>query len=141
MEHLDVLKMNGFEVIVDDEADVGQRVKLVAQPVSKDTVFGVEGALLLSLLPRCFTEPVLADLEELLDLINARSAGEMVRPSKARKMFASRACRKSVMIGKALNVNQMTTVRSILRVSSQVVCSRRFRSRSCDTWAGWISLG
>lgn len=43
MENLDVLRMNGFEVTVDEEAPVGQRVKLVAQPVSKKTVFGVEG--------------------------------------------------------------------------------------------------
>ena len=125
MEHLDVLKMNGFEVVVDEEADVGQRVKLKAQPVSKDTVFGVEGTFLLPL-PCCQADPLFSDLEELLDLINSRSAGEMVRPSKARKMFASRACRKSVMIGKALNVNQMTTVRSVLRVPSQEARSRAF---------------
>lgn len=45
MEHLDLLRLNGFEVLIDEDADVGQRVKLLAQPVSKDTVFGVEGEL------------------------------------------------------------------------------------------------
>jgi DNA mismatch repair protein PMS2 len=45
MEHLDLLRLNGFEVLVDEDADVGERVKLLAQPVSKDTVFGVEGEL------------------------------------------------------------------------------------------------
>ena len=33
-----------------------------------------------------------------------------VRCSKARAMFAMRACRKSVMIGTALNKSQMTSV-------------------------------
>jgi len=46
----------------------------------------------------------------LLDLIKSSSNGEVVRPSKARKMFASRACRKSVMFGKPLTSTQMTTV-------------------------------
>lgn len=115
MEHVEMLRLNGFELQIDDEAAVGERVKLVAQPVSKDTVFGVSGkspALLPharpseSLLTSCWA----ADLEELLDRINGAAAGEVVRPSKARKMFASRACRKSVMIGKALNTSQMTAV-------------------------------
>lgn len=56
---------------------------------------------------------LLVDLEELLDLVKSSPVGTMIRPSKTRKMFASRACRMSVMIGKALNVNQMTTVRSL----------------------------
>lgn len=54
--------------------------------------------------------PLSPDFEELLDLIKSSATGEIVRPSKARKMFASRACRKSVMFGKPLNSNQMTTV-------------------------------
>ena len=39
-----------------------------------------------------------------------RPAGQMVRCSKARAMFAMRACRKSIMIGTPLNKRQMTTV-------------------------------
>ncbi|GAA5924222.1 hypothetical protein JCM1841_006879 [Sporobolomyces salmonicolor] len=92
MEHLELLRLNGYDVLVDEDADIGERVKLTAQPVSKDTVFDV------------------GDFEELLDLIGARSSNEVVRPSKTRRMFASRACRKSVMIGKALNAQQMTSI-------------------------------
>ncbi|VDK42723.1 unnamed protein product [Gongylonema pulchrum] len=33
--------------------------------------------------------------------------GTMYRPAKLRKLFASRACRKSVMIGTALTLPQM----------------------------------
>lgn len=52
------------------------------------------------------------DLEELLHLMQDRPAGQkMVRCSKARAMFAMRACRKSVMIGTALNKTQMTSVK------------------------------
>jgi DNA mismatch repair protein PMS2 len=39
-----------------------------------------------------------------------RPTGDMVRCSKARSMFASRACRKSIMIGKSLTNGQMTKV-------------------------------
>jgi DNA mismatch repair protein PMS2 len=45
MENLDVLKANGFEVDVDEEQAPGrgERVKLIAMPVSKDTVFDFKG--------------------------------------------------------------------------------------------------
>jgi DNA mismatch repair protein PMS2 len=42
-EHLDMLQLNGFELSIDEDAPVGQRVKLVALPVSKDTQFGLPG--------------------------------------------------------------------------------------------------
>lgn len=51
MEHLDMLHMNGFEVVVDEEAPLGERVKLAAQPVSKGTEFGVAGEFPAPLLP------------------------------------------------------------------------------------------
>ena len=50
------------------------------------------------------------DLEELLHLMQDRPLGQMVRCSKARAMFAMRACRKSVMVGTPLTKNQMTSV-------------------------------
>ncbi|BGP33218.1 ATP-binding mismatch repair protein [Rhodotorula toruloides] len=92
MEHIDLLRLNGYEVAIDEDAQIGERVKLVAQPVSKETVFDV------------------GDFEELVHLIDSRGGGEVIRPSKARRMFASRACRKSVMIGKALSASQMYSI-------------------------------
>ena len=53
----------------------------------------------------------LPDLEELLSLMHDRPIGQMVRCSKVRAMFASRACRKSIMIGDSLNRQQMVKVR------------------------------
>lgn len=43
MEHLDLLRLNGYDVAIDEDAQIGERVKLVAQPVSKETVFDVGG--------------------------------------------------------------------------------------------------
>lgn len=51
------------------------------------------------------------DLSEILHLMQDKPAGSMVRCSKARAMFASRACRKSVMVGHPLTRAQMTSVR------------------------------
>ncbi|KAL5513934.1 hypothetical protein ACEPAG_2695 [Sanghuangporus baumii] len=95
LENIDVLKSNGFEITVDETAEPSQgRIRLVAQPVSGSTNFDIK------------------DFEELLHLMQDRSSGQnkMVRCSKARAMFAMRACRKSVMIGMALNKSQMTTI-------------------------------
>ncbi|EDR02449.1 uncharacterized protein LACBIDRAFT_253924 [Laccaria bicolor S238N-H82] len=93
-ENIEVLRQNGFEIEVDDSECSGQgsRLKLVAQPISKSTVFGMK------------------DLEEIIHLMRDRPTGQMVRCSKARAMFAMRACRKSVMIGMPLNSHQMLTV-------------------------------
>lgn len=43
VERLDVLRANGFEVSFTEEAPVGQRLHLVAQPQSKATVFDMKG--------------------------------------------------------------------------------------------------
>ncbi|KAF7416356.1 hypothetical protein PC9H_002621 [Pleurotus ostreatus] len=102
LENIEVLRNNGFDVVTtqDDEENASdssscptrRRLQLIAQPVSKDTIFGVK------------------DLEELIQLMHDHHAGQMVRPSKTRAMFAMRACRKSVMVGMPLTRRQMTTV-------------------------------
>jgi hypothetical protein len=40
-----VLQQNGFEVAVEEDQPAGRRLKLVAQPVSKNTEFDTQGAL------------------------------------------------------------------------------------------------
>ncbi|KAJ2917265.1 hypothetical protein MD484_g3137, partial [Candolleomyces efflorescens] len=98
-ENLPVLKNNGFEVQESDAASMGGRLRLMAQPVSKNTVFDLK------------------DLEELIHLLRDSPSGTMVRCSKARAMFASRACRKSVMVGMPLNQTQMSTISSLGHVA------------------------
>lgn len=82
IEHQDVVERNGFEIKYDPDATPGRRVKLCAVPVSRDTVFDE------------------SDLAELIHRIN--DGHDNPRTSKARAMFAMRACRRSVMIGTAL---------------------------------------
>lgn len=45
IENMDVLKRNGFEIDLDEDPAPGlaHRLKLVAQPVSKSTVFDMKG--------------------------------------------------------------------------------------------------
>lgn len=110
-ENLPALEANGFVVEVADGDDdepvpVGTRCRLTSLPLSRETTFS------------------LADLEELISLLTEHQSSSLPtsstsstpaapnnayipRPSKVRKMFAMRACRSSVMIGKALSAPQM----------------------------------
>ncbi|KAK4140645.1 uncharacterized protein C8A04DRAFT_14746 [Dichotomopilus funicola] len=97
LEHLPDLERNGFTVHVDTSGaqPVGSRVQLLSLPLSRETTFSV------------------ADLEELIFLLAdnpTSSASTVPRPSKVRKMFAMRACRSSIMIGRALSRRQMEKV-------------------------------
>ena len=91
----DTLLKNGFQVEVDQSGSkpVGQRCKLVSLPMSKEVTFD------------------LSDLEELIALMAESShvdfSDHIPRPSKVRRMFAMRACRSSIMIGRTLTMTQM----------------------------------
>jgi len=110
LEHLPTFKQNGFSFLVDPEAGPMQRVKLLSLPYSKGVQFGLE------------------DIHELASLLGDSSfgfggaggegggeeggkeggqGGPSVRLPKIRAMFASRACRMSIMIGKALTKPQV----------------------------------
>ncbi|KOS13340.1 mismatch repair endonuclease pms2 [Malassezia pachydermatis] len=93
-EHAAWLRMNGFEIEVDEDAPPGSRIQLLSKPVSKDTVFDLH------------------DFEELLSQLRDTSSYgvERVRCSKVQEMLASRACRKSIMVGSALDRRQMHSV-------------------------------
>ncbi|NXG71546.1 PMS2 endonuclease, partial [Baryphthengus martii] len=88
MENLEIFRKNGFDFVINENAPVTQRVKLVSLPTSKNWTFGPQ------------------DIDELIFMLSD-CPGVMCRPSRVRQMFASRACRKSVMIGTALNVQEM----------------------------------
>ncbi|CAA9995215.1 unnamed protein product [Nesidiocoris tenuis] len=90
MDNLDVFKKNGFEFLIDPEAPATKKVSMTAVPLSANRVFGK------------------ADVDELLFMLqDANDQHVTCRPSGVRAMFASRACRKSVMIGTALNHKEM----------------------------------
>ncbi|WAQ95733.1 PMS2-like protein [Mya arenaria] len=88
MDNLDVFRKNGFEFQIDENGPPMQRVKLASTPVSKNWNFGKE------------------DIEEMIFMLTD-SPGVLCRPSRVRAMFASRSCRKSVMIGTYLNKTEM----------------------------------
>ena len=127
IENMDILNRNGFDIVVDDNEDRDPskpRLSLVRQPVSKSVTFDTKGAwwdVSSYTWPEIhfachewrlmFSSTSHPDLEEILSLMHDRPTGQMVRCSKVRAMFASRACRKSVMIGDSLNRQQMVKVR------------------------------
>lgn len=99
------LTANGFVVErsspapEDDEIDAHPRFSLTSLPMSKEVTF----------------TPL--DLSELLALImdnppssSLTTSQHIPRPSKIRKLLASRACRSSVMIGKTLKVGKMEEI-------------------------------
>ncbi|XP_071616530.1 mismatch repair endonuclease PMS2 [Heliangelus exortis] len=88
IENLEIFRKNGFDFVINENAPVTQRVKLISLPTSKCWTFGPQ------------------DIDELIFMLSD-CPGVMCRPSRVRQMFASRACRKSVMIGTALNVQEM----------------------------------
>ncbi|RDL35741.1 uncharacterized protein BP5553_06353 [Venustampulla echinocandica] len=94
IENSKALETNGFIVTVDQSGDspIGQRCQLVSLPLSRETTFSLQ------------------DLDELLALLTEHPSGSVPRPSKVRKMFAMRACRSSIMIGKTLTHKQMGNV-------------------------------
>ncbi|XP_014988737.3 mismatch repair endonuclease PMS2 isoform X2 [Macaca mulatta] len=88
IENLEIFRKNGFDFVIDENAPVTERAKLISLPTSKNWTFGPQ------------------DIDELIFLLSD-SPGVMCRPSRVKQMFASRACRKSVMIGTALNTTEM----------------------------------
>ena len=111
------LLKNGFLLSVEDSGalPVGQRCKLLSLPMSKEVTFSardLEELLVLlaeapppaasstSLSPSSTTPPVLS-------AGGFATTADVPRPSKVRRMFAMRACRSSVMVGKTLTKEQM----------------------------------
>ena len=105
IDNISALEKNGFIVDVDTSGDepIGRRCKLLSLPLSKEVVFNTR------------------DLEELVVLLSeaphstatsSRLSNDryIPRPSKVRKMFAMRACRSSIMVGKTLTQKQMENV-------------------------------
>ncbi|TMW54688.1 hypothetical protein DOY81_000219 [Sarcophaga bullata] len=94
IDHLAIFEKNGFKFEIDNNGNAPptKKVRLLGKPFSKNWEFGKE------------------DIDELIFMLQDAPEGTMCRPSRIRAMFASRACRKSVMIGKALKKSTMETL-------------------------------
>uniref|UniRef100_A0A6A7FQA3 Mismatch repair endonuclease PMS2-like isoform X1 n=2 Tax=Hirondellea gigas TaxID=1518452 RepID=A0A6A7FQA3_9CRUS len=88
LDNIDIFTANGFQFDIDESKSFGERVHLKSAPQNRNWSFGKD------------------DIEELIFMLSD-SPGEMCRPSRVRDMFASRACRKSVMVGSALSAATM----------------------------------
>jgi len=91
LDNLGVFEKNGFHFEVNESAPTTERVCLTSLPISKNWTFGKE------------------DIDELIFMIS-EGGGEgdvNFRPSRVRAMFASRACRTSVMVGTSLSKQDM----------------------------------
>ncbi|CEP11351.1 hypothetical protein [Parasitella parasitica] len=91
MDNVDIFKANGFDIEILSDNEPTKRIRVISQPVSKNTMFDKR------------------DFSELIHLIIERP-GEMVRCSRNRAMFASRACHKATRIGDSLNKRQMERI-------------------------------
>lgn len=115
IDNLEIFQANGFEVEILSDNEPTKRIRIVSQPVSKNTVFDKKGKIKSSI-DHSLVYPLTiflifdTDFSELIFLINEHP-GEMVRCSRTRAMFASRACHKATRIGDYLNKRQMTKVR------------------------------
>ncbi|XP_050526436.1 mismatch repair endonuclease PMS2 isoform X2 [Daktulosphaira vitifoliae] len=91
MENLNIFRMNGFDFDINENAETTKKIKLTTIPMSKNCQFGKE------------------DVEELIFMLQD-APQTLCRPSRVRSMFASRACRKSVMIGSVLTAKDMRKI-------------------------------
>ncbi|EDW62209.1 mismatch repair endonuclease PMS2 isoform X1 [Drosophila virilis] len=99
-DHLPVFEKNGFKFEINADAPATKKVRLLGKPFSKNWEFGKE------------------DIDELIFMLQDAPEGTICRPSRIRAMFASRACRKSVMIGKALH--RTTTMRRLITQMGEI---------------------
>lgn len=91
IDNLAVFEKNGFHFEIDENAPTTEKVSLTSLPISKNWTFGKE------------------DIDELIFMLSeaGEDSSEHFRPSRVRAMFASRACRTSVMVGTSLSMGDM----------------------------------
>ncbi|KAG0210220.1 hypothetical protein BGX33_005033 [Mortierella sp. NVP41] len=123
VDHMKMLNMNGFYLDYDSQAQVSHRLQLVTLPVSEKVVFDLQDFEELVFLLSQQTASSYGSMED--DECESSHhqhqhhqhkhklhspQDRMVRCSKVRALFASRACRRSVMIGHVLNHTQMKRI-------------------------------
>lgn len=103
LNHLETFRANGFDFDYDPNRPPLERLYLSAYPFSKNTQLGIE------------------DVHELINSLrhyNDPKKVPNIRLSRLKRMFASRACRKSIMIGQPLDTRQQKKVCLIMSLSN-----------------------
>jgi DNA mismatch repair protein PMS2 len=95
-ESADIFRANGFNVTVEGvpqaDGSVVRRASMLSRPFTKAVEFNAD------------------DVHDLIERIQTRPHGAMVRPGKFNSLVASRACRSSIMVGTALSEREQTRV-------------------------------
>ncbi|KAI9562884.1 putative PMS1 [Daphnia sinensis] len=102
-DNLDIFQSNGFEFIINRDEDSTKRVLLCSVPMSGNWLLGPSDIDELLFMLQDSPVNQEEDQTKVSDASMAR-----YRPSRVRAMFASRACRKAVMVGDPLTLTQMT---------------------------------
>jgi DNA mismatch repair protein PMS2 len=138
LQHADTFRANGFDFEEVPDAGAMPRLRLTAVPFSKNTTFGV------------------ADVQELLALLEGGAAAApsqapagpfgsledgVVRPSRVRAMLAMRACRCSIMIGRALDTQQARRLHVRARLLCDALITRVLPQQSADGARAAAPLG
>ena len=126
IDHMNAsLAKNGFNIALDSSGNkpVGERCSLLTLPTSKETIFNIRDLEeLLVLLGDAAAPPVHSpplpdvDTSEHLEGVSSHrslsvtNASSIIRPTKVKQMLAMRACRSSIMVGKALTQTGMASV-------------------------------
>lgn len=127
--HLEVFRLNGFELHRDEARPPGRRLRLATLPTCQGLMFNEKDIHdLLYTLEESEADqhrPALRDASaagSLLDLSGHRalwSSTALPRPAKVWQLLACRACRGAIMIGKALRVGEMEKVLTNLSTLEQ----------------------
>merc|ERR1719506_218800 len=151
--HLEVFKLNGFEMKKDDSRPPGRRLQLLTLPTWQGLMFGDKDIHeLLYTLEQAESDRGEIRVQDaskassgLLDLAGHRglwSSTAVPRPPKVWKLMASRACRSAIMVGKALRVSEMEKVVANLGMLQQpwnCPHGRPTLRHLIDTAAAWQS--
>lgn len=112
--HLEVFRMNGFELQKDEARPPGRRLRVTALPSCQGMVFNEKDIHdLLYKLEESEISQTSSSQQGLLDLDGHRalwSATALPRPQKVWTLLASKACRYATMVGKALRVSDMEKI-------------------------------
>lgn len=113
--HLEVFRMNGFDLQKDEDRPPGRRLRLTALPSCQGMVFNEKDIhdLLYKLEEAEPSRTPNPQGQGLLDLDGHRalwSATALPRPQKVWTLLASKACRYATMVGKALRICDMEKI-------------------------------
>ncbi|RDD42073.1 DNA mismatch repair protein pms1 [Trichoplax sp. H2] len=91
MDNVNIFEKNGFSFSIDPDAPPTKRIKMTSVPYGRGCIFNEE------------------DVQEMIMMLTDMP-GVMCRPTTVSRMFATRSCRRSIMIGTALNTSQMKKI-------------------------------